>query len=190
MSTKKKILIAIVAVISILVILKLITNKTPEEQIGTHLIKQGFVQEEGSTMYHKLISPIGLNEYNKAVSNNQTAQYEMLYFNTSSYKLTKDKMSYHDNIQKSFNPTYDYVNDTLTYTYRINLESTNIIVKGDYNTDTKEFTCVPNFSYQVYIETTIDDICASAQYDVEQFSEESLTLITSNHLLSKIKNNH
>lgn len=187
MNKKVKIGILILIIVIIILIFNLSTRKTTQEKIINYITNIGFIQDSGSSLYAKKISELSLEEYNNKINQNVEANYEILYFNVDSYQLTKDEMSYSNNIHKSFNPTYDYTNNTLEYQYRINLNNTNVIIEGKYNSETQEFICTPLFSYQIDIDSAIDEICNKVKYDVEKFQYEAVTLITNANLIENIK---
>lgn len=187
LSTRSKILIIVLIVFIILVLLRFIMREDKSDKIGNYLISKGFVKEEDSTLYHKQVSNITRDEYDNKINNKENSSYEMLYFNTYNYHFIKDKMTYEDDISKSFNPTYNYQDNTLTYIYRINLYNTNIIIEGSYDIDTEEFTCNPTFASEIDIDNAENDICNSIKYEVIDFSYEALTLITSSDLLNDMK---
>lgn len=187
LSTRGKILVIILIIFIVLVLLRFIMREDKSDKIGNYLIGKGFVKEEDSTMYHKQISDITMDEYEDKVNNKENTSYEMLYFNTYNYHFIKDKMIYEDDISKSFNPTYNYKDDTLTYVYRINMYNTNIIIEGSYDNNTEEFICNPTFASEIDIDNAKEDICNSIKYDVIDFNYEALTLITSTDILNEMK---
>ena len=187
LSTRGKILVIILIIFIILVLLRFIMRENKEDKIGSYLISKGFLKEEDSTMYHKQVSDITIEEYENKVNNKENTTYEMLYFNTYNNHFIKDKMIYEDDITKSFNPTYNYKDDTLTYVYRINMYNTNIIIEGSYNNNTEEFICNPTFASEIDIDNAKEDICNSIKYDVVNFNYEALTLITSTDILNEMK---
>lgn len=187
LSIRGKLLIILIIIFTILVLLRFITREDKSDKIGNYLISKGFIKEEDSTLYHKQLSDMTINEYEDKVNNKQNSTYEMLYFNTNNYNYMKDKMTYEDDISKSFNPTYNYKDNTLTYVYRINMYNTNIIIEGEYDTNTEEFTCNSTFASEINIDNAENDICDSIKYDVIDFSYEALTLITSTDILNDMK---
>jgi len=187
LSTRGKILVIILIIFVVLVLLRFIMREDKEDKLGNYLISKGFVKEEDSTMYHKQVSDITIEEYENKVNNKENTTYEMLYFNTYNYHFIKDKMIYEDDISKSFNPIYNYKDNTLTYVYRINMYNTNIIIEGSYDNNTEEYICNPTFASEIDIDNANEDICNSIKYDVEDFSYEALTLITSTDILNEMK---
>lgn len=187
LSKRSKILVIILIVFIILVLLRFIMREDKTDKVGNYLINKGFVKEEDSTLYHKQISDISSEEYQNKVDNKENATYEMLYFNTGNYHFIKDKRSYEDDIEKEFNPTYDYHNETLTYVYRIYIYNTNVIVEGSYNPKTEDFICNSTFASDIDIDRAEGDICASVKYDAQDFYDEVLMLITSSEILNEMK---
>ena len=54
---------------------------------------------------------------------NINSTYEVLYFNSSKYQLSKDLITYNNGIIKNFTPTYDYATDKIEYNYRVNFDN-------------------------------------------------------------------
>lgn len=186
---KKKIII-ITSIIALLLILILIISlfKNPQTEIIEYLQSIEFVNENTTNLYSKQISNNTLEQHNKNIENNIESEYEILYFNTDTYELTKNKIAYKDEITKDFTPTYNYKNNKLNYIYRINYNNTNIIMEGTYNINNKTFTCIPTFSYQIDIEKSKKDICNKIKLEVELFSYETQTLFDNPQLLDYMKN--
>lgn len=189
MNKKNKIKIIIIIIITIIIATILILNLTQnkDKQIINYLKALNFTSDENSYFYSKQISQNSLEEHNNNIKNNIESEYEILYFNTNIYTLTKNKISYNDGITKDFTPIYNYTNDKMTYTYRINLNNTNIIMEGIYDIETKEFTCNVSFAYQIDIEKSKDEICNKVKKDIEVFEYETKTLIENPKLLQYIK---
>lgn len=190
MNKKQKIIILIsIIIIVIIIFINIFINK-PERKLIKYIKNLDFINHENSFIYEKQTSEYNLEEYNKKVEKNNDAEYEILYFNTNTYELTKDKMTYSNGINKNFTPTFNYTNDKLTYTYRINFDNVNVIIEGSYNIETEEFTCNPTFYYQIDIEQIENDICNKIKYEVETFKYETLTLIQKPELLNYMKENN
>ena len=183
---KKVFLVVIVIIIILLVIKSLFANKNNEGKITSYISSIGFTEDSG-TLYKKQISDINYDEYSNKKNNGEDVTYEMLYFNTNTYELTEDKIEFSNGIEKSFNPVYNYVDETLTYNYRINIDNTNVIINGEYIKDSYEFTCNPTFSYQFNIDNSLDKICDKVREDVEDFYSEAITLIKKPNLINKDK---
>ena len=186
---KKKIII-ITSIIAILLIIILFINlsKNPQKEIITYLQSIEFINKDTTNLYAKQISKNNLEKHNNNIQNNIESEYEVLYFNTDTYELTKNKTTYQDEITKDFTSTYNYTNNNLNYTYRINYNNTNIIMEGTYNINNKRFTCEPTFSYQIDIEKSKKDICNKIELEVELFSYETQTLFDNPKLLDYMKN--
>ena len=179
----------IVIVVAIVLVLVLFFNrdKNEDNKIVKYLIKADFASYNDTSLYKKQISEYNLEQYNKGVDDNIDSEYEVMYFNIDTYRLTKDKISYSDGITKNFTPEFDYMNDKLSYTYRINFSNTNVIIEGIYNIKTNEFTCEPTFVYQFEFESSKEDICNKVKLDVEDFEYEVKQLIPNVDLLNYMK---
>lgn len=183
---KKIFLVMVVIIIILLVVKSLFGSKNSEEKITDYISSIGFTEDSG-TLYKKQISDINYDEYSSKKDNGEDVTYEMLYFNTNTYELTKDKIEFSNGIEKSFNPVYNYTNDTLTYNYRISINDTNVRIEGEYIKDSYEFTCNPTFSYQFNIDNSLDKICDKVRGDVEDFYSDAITLIKKPNLINKDK---
>lgn len=187
MNKKVKIGIIIFSIFLILLIISSLIKKFSENKVVNYIESIGFVQDDSSSLFFKQISDLSFEDYNNKKNNDINASYEMLYFNTYTYQLTKDKLEYSNKITKSFNPTYDYINDSLIYTYRINLNDTNIIIDGEYSAEDDNFTCNIVFSYNIDIDSAFKDICEKIKYDVKDFNYEAITLIKKASIIDIIK---
>lgn len=190
---KKTIIISISIVLLLLIMILLIPKmlkKEPQTQIIKYITNLKFTNSDNSYLYSKQVSEDNLDEYTKKVENNINSEYEILYFNINTYQLTKDEMTYDDGINKNFTPTYDYTNNDLTYTYRVNYDDINILIEGKYNIRTKEFICTPTFSYGIDIENSQEAICNKVKFDIETFEYETKTIIENHKIIDYIKNNN
>ena len=183
---KKIFLVLIIIILIFLVVKSLLDKKNNEEKITDYIISNGFSEDAG-TLYKKQISDINYDEYSNKKDNGEDVTYEMLYFNTNTYELTLDKIEFSNGIEKSFNPVYNYVDETLTYNYRINIDNTNVIINGEYIKDSYEFSCSPTFSYQFNTSNALDKICEKIREDVEDFYSDAITLIKKPNLIDKDK---
>ncbi len=187
MNKKLKICLIIVGIIIAIIILKVLTTKPLEQRLAKYLTNIDFVQDEGSALYYKQTSKLSRDEYLAKISAREQAHYEALYFNTASYDLTEDELDYQDDIEISFNPTYNYQNQKITYTYRINVNNTNALIEGTYDQKSEIFTCEPTFAFNIEIDQSINDICDSIKLEVEDFQDTATTLITNYRLLEEMQ---
>lgn len=185
--SKKKVIIGIIVAAIIILIINLSNSLAPEPTIENYLKSKNFTNEEGSVLYYKEISEIGKDEFNIKKNNKINATYEVLVFNTNKKQLTKNKLSYENEIFETFIPTYDYIKQELTYINRIVYNNTSIIIEGTYNMKTSKFTCENKYIYNFNIEEGKDAICNKIKYDVEDFKKESINLITDKELLKSLK---
>ena len=185
---KKKILIILISLVIIILIIKVADNMSPPPKIEDYLKDIGFTNEGESALYYKQISEIDEEQYQRAVSNKMNATYEFIYFNINNNQLTKNKMTYEDEITETFIPTYDYTNQKLTYTYRFVYNNANVIFEGEYNLKTTKFTCENTYSYKFDLEIGKEAICEKVKYDIEDFKKEAETLITNQKLLKSFRN--
>lgn len=182
---KRNIILVLIGSVLCFAIISFFVRKDSEDLITSYITGIGFSNDTG-TLYIKKISLNDIDTFEKEKSEGIDTNYEVLYFNTDTYQLTKDRLEYSSKINKSFNSTYDYKNESLTYVYRINVYNTNVIIEGKY--DNKRFTCDSTFSYQIDINNSLDDICRKVKLDVIQFDYEAKTLIDNIKILELIKN--
>lgn len=190
MDKKVKIGITVLVILVVVVVgAKLVDNKKNNQDILIKYIEKiGFEQEKDSSLYFKNNSKITKEEFDKLVDEGIDATYEGFYFNTSSYKLTSDKLEYADEVYTEFNPTYDYTNNTLDYDYRVTIGDTWIFIEGIYDEDNDSFTCNDTYYNGIDIDSSIEAICDKVKYDVEEFRYDALTLITRYDILEGMKN--
>lgn len=175
MNKKNKIIIAVIAVILLVIalIIYFSSDKTVNKKIIKNFTDIGFVNHSNSFLYSKQLSNINLEQHNNNVKNKIESTYEILYFNSNTYELTKDKISYNNGITKNFTPTYDYTNRKVIYNYRINFNNTNILVEGSFDNETKTFVCNSNFAYNIDMTESKQDICNKLKIEIENFSYEA-----------------
>ena len=107
MNKKKKIITygIIIAIFCILIILKIIFNKSTKENLEEYIKNIGFEKIEDN-LYSKQISEISIDEYFKLVEKKTYADSSYYYFNTTNYTLSKVRMKYSNNISSTLNATY------------------------------------------------------------------------------------
>lgn len=190
MNKKNKIII-IVAVAILLVIVMIIYfsgDKNKYKKIIKEFTDIGFINQDNSFLYSKQISDLNLEQYNEKVKMNVNSRYEVLYFNSSKYQLSKDLITYNNGITKNFTPTYDYSSDKIEYNYRVNFDNTNIFIEGSYDNINKTFICNTKFAFNIDIDETKEDICNKLKLDVENYSYQATSFIKNKDLLNYIRN--
>lgn len=185
---KRKVIIGIIVAFLIILTINIGTNSTPPPTIESYLKSKSFTVEKGSSLYMKQITEISKEGFNIKKNNKQNAIYEIYIFNVDKKQLTKNKLTYENEIFETFIPTYDYTNQQLTYTHRIVYNNTAIMFEGKYNLKNSKFTCENAYKHNFNIKETKDTICKKIQYDVEDFKKEALNLIKDKKLLKSLKN--
>lgn len=190
MNKKTKIFIIVLLIVFVLtLIVNLISNLNYDKKIEKYIVNLGFDNNDNSYLYSKQTSEHNYEEYIKNIGQGIETEYEVLYFNTSTYQLTKDRASCSNNIIKNLTSTFDYTNNSLTYIYRINFNSTNIILEGKFDKKTEEFTCEPTFFYQINMDDSKDIICDKVKYEVKNFQNEATTLFENSKILQYMNKN-
>lgn len=182
----KKIIIIFWGVFLLLVVFNFIINKNPEDKVFEYLLNKGFSLDMG-TLYIKQNSENSMEDYELDKSQGIDSNYELLYFNKDTYILTMDRTEYSEGIVKSFNPSYNYTNNYLTYNYRITINNTNVLIEGEYDKNNDTFSCNPVFSYDIEINSSIDDVCFKLEYDLKEFYYEAITLVDNAKILNLMK---
>ena len=168
---KKYIKYGIILIIVILVIIGLnyLLKPSMDYQLKNYLINLGYQQAEDENLYIK----------------NESKDTKLFSFGDYTYMLNKNEEI--NGMQTSLNATYNFKDENIIYTYRVNYSNTvNVIFKGEY--DGKNFTCDKEFSST---ELTIDnknDICSLANTSIKLFELESKTLFTKYKFVDYIKN--
>ena len=188
MNKKKKIIIIVLSVILVLIlVLFLINNLNYENKIEKHITNLGFKYNDDTYLYSKQVSLNSYEEYKKNMEEGIDAEYEVMYFNSSTYELIQDKTTYSSDINKNLTSTYNYNNDNLSYIYRINFSNSNVIIEGSYENDS--FTCKPIFFYQVDIDDSINTICEKLEFEVMNKYDEANTLFGNSKMQEYMKKN-
>lgn len=184
-----KIIIAIIVVIVTVLLIMSLNKKTDlKEEVSNYIIQEGFLNDDNSPLYYKKLSTMDFDSFNKKMERGNDASYEMLYFNLDNFQYMKDYSEYKNDVYKSFNPTYSYKTNLISYNYRIGYNDTTVLIKGTYNKDSEVFECKPEYSYEIDISKSLSDICNKVKLDVLDFQYEADTLITNANLLKKMKN--
>lgn len=180
---KKSLIIigVLVVVTGALFLLIKVTEKNDEDYIDSYLSDDGFKFDEDGNFYKKVISDITMDEYFDNVANDKASEYEELYFYSGSYKLTKLKMKYSDEVSNVYTVDYNLINNTIAYKYEISIYSSSIILEGYYTFGEDEnedkFTC------EVIDTRSMDDdgqdaYCSRAKYETLLFIEESNDILS------------
>ena len=165
---KKKILI-ILGILIFLGGLKLLMYQSTSDKVATYIQNKGFTKysSDDSFLYIKQISSLNLDQYLEKVEKGEESKYEAFYFNMNNYQVTKDKMSYEDEIDSEFSATYDYKIKKLSYRYKVVIGNANAIFDGEYDREKEQFTCDNIYSYHFDIEGKEDVFCDKILYDVK-----------------------
>lgn len=191
MSKKKKILLVGIILFAIIIaILYFTTDKDISNKVVNYIEKLGFTNTDDVNIYSKLVSSYDIDDFNNYVKENQDVEYEKMFFNVESFEFYKDQRSYFNGVTTSFLPIYNYTNNELKYSYRINSNNLNIIINGTYEKENDYFSCNVTFSSDEGINDKKNDICESLNYKIKDFYYEAFTLIQSSSILDEIENNN
>jgi len=147
----KKILLIIGISLLIIISISLLSNGIGFGEKVIHLIeKEGYVLDEGYLYIKKESSSIC--DESDLSTNCNSSEY---YFDINSYELLQKNVVVNNEVSFVFLPKYDYKTEKLTYTYRINSGNGVYLYKGEYDTDTKEYTCNIEYSYGMQYNTEI-----------------------------------
>ena len=188
LKNNKKVFILIIIVFFI-ILFKIITNKSTSQKIDKYIEDKGFVLSKDTNIYEKKISSMSAKDYYSTVDNGNDANYSVMYFNTNEFTLLKDSTFYSNGVTSIFDGTFDYKDDSLKYIYEVSTNNSYIMFEGDYDIDSKEFSC--DVTYYENINPYQDNnnlvLCEKISYDAADFADEVKDLITNPSLLEKIK---
>ena len=179
---KKIILIVSLILLAIFIVLIVILSRQSiEKKLINYIEKRDYVQDIG-TLYIKNNTN---NSINNCTNNSNNDCYgQAYYFNVNSYELIENKNTLLNDTYFELIATYDYKNDSLTYTHRITYENGVLIFNGKY--DNNDYSC--NLEYSYGIDVTEEDLfCKDVENDIKDFYYEAKLLISDTNLLEQMK---
>lgn len=166
---EKKWLIVLIIILSILFGINIYKN-TPNFKIKKYLLNRGFYLEDDGTFYYKQLSENTISEYEDDRNKNKKSNYDYLYFNQYDRSLIEVINEYEDKYESSLNINYNFSNNKVKYTYRIDYEKTNIIIKGTYDELSDELTCKKEYAHNINLDDN-KDFCDNASLYIRSFYE-------------------
>ena len=185
----KKVLIGLAIFFIFIILINIFSGTNTKENLQSYLKKQGYLSESESNIYYKKISSASLEEYTKQKAKKTTTNYEMNYFDTTTYEFKKNKREYEDNMETNLNMTYNFKEDKINYNYRLVLDNNgSMVFSGTFKYQKKDFkfTCINDYSYN--FNATDDDelVCDNIEVDVLNFYTEALNSVKNSKLLKEI----
>jgi len=188
MNKKKKLVIFVFfIVILFLVIIKIFGTKRVDEKIKEYISVKGFSQVDESTMYKKELSNISIDSFFENSDKDIDSEYSVLYFDVSNYVLSKINMGYSNDVYTYFSSKYDYTDDALHYEYELTKDDKYINLSGNYDINSKEFSCLVNSYKNMNKNEGHSVFCDKVKYDVLDFSVEIYDVINDMSLIDKLK---
>ena len=169
---KNKYIYLIIGIIIIVVVLSLINHFSHfdlNNQIKKTLLEDGFV----ATAYDDLF--IKNEDDNKSYS-----------FSIANYTYMLEVDDGNNGINSSLNATYDFKDNTLIYSYRVNyLDRVNVLFKGTYNEE--NFTCDKEFSNASLSNSEKETICSLAENNIKIFKIKANSLFNNYKIINSMK---
>ena len=161
------IIISLIIIIA-LVLINHFLQSPNDTQIKDKLISEGIVTSE----YDDLL-----------IKQEDEKKYS---FSTANYTYMLEVEENDNGIISSLNATYDYKNNTLVYSYRVNNSDTvNVLFKGNYNN--QQFVCDKEFSNGKLSDSEQNTICSIAESNIKIFYAKSKTLFGNYKLIDYMK---
>jgi len=108
-------------------------------------------------------------------------------FSLGDYTFMINKDEDLNNMKTSLNATYNFKDETILYSYRVNYSDTvNVWFKGTY--EKEKFTCEKEFSSTELDESDKNSICNLANSSIKIFELEAKTLFSKYKFVDYIKN--
>ena len=84
---------------------------------------------------------------------------------------------------------YDFKTDTITYNYRVVVNNSSFIFKGEYKYNVKkvDFTCEKEYAYNFKMDNSDKETCDKLKLNNSNFYNEVLNTITNTRLLNKLQ---
>ena len=130
-----------------------LTDKTVEEK---ELQKSGYKTTEDDAFYKKVVTNNTLDDYYKAMSNNQDAEYEEYYLQKESLNFIELKMSYQNTVDRTLSFTSDLRTDIVRYNYELSYKSSHLILEGNSS---------ENYDCKIVVRKNVNDTDIQKQCD-------------------------
>lgn len=185
--SRKKVVMIVVGVIFSFLLLMLITYRTPSERVASILRRNGYTNNNDSSLYNKQISDFNYDQYAAKLNENLSAVYEENYFDVKKFQFMKVKMEYSDKIQTSFTPKYEYATKKMSYIYRVVVDDrSTIIFEGTFNPSKDSFVCENTYVYQFELSGNESVFCDKIEKNVKDFYLEMTSMIKDANLVYKM----
>lgn len=184
-----KLFITFIVIIIFLIVIGLLSKKTPSEMLRDHILKEGYNNDDGGSMYYKQLSSLSLEEYNNNIENNIDSEYILSYIDIDNYEIKLNYRDYIDNIDSVLNLNYKLSKDVISFKYRVVLDnSSSAIFSGKYYINKpNDFICNKDYTNNFNADDNNEIICNKIKNDIIGFQAESYKIIPDN-LLKEIKN--
>lgn len=182
MKKNKKIIIIVITMVLIVSFIILLLTQNLEKKLKTQLKQFGY-ENETSTLYVQENSEIKVNECVNMLYDCDSQAY---YFNTEEYLLFKKKVSRKSSVFYELLPIYDFSNNTLSYTYRIQYQNGVVILKGEYNTES-DYLCSIEYSYGIDIKNDYYMLCDAIKPELESFKKYANNMFLDQAILNAMK---
>ncbi len=186
MSKKKKkknnlTTISIVILITILITIIFLSNSN--KGIDEVFDKEGYITEEESAFYKKVVTNNTLDDYYNDLANKRNSQYEEYYFSKDSNDFIELKMSYQKNVTTTLNITSDLKTLDINYNYELSYKDAHLMLEG---TDSNDYTCNVILKEQVSDET-INTYCDMIKDEIETFKTRRSDLMKNKRIQEIVK---
>ena len=183
MKDKKNIIFIIIGlvVLLIIVVILIFSGSNFENKLGNYLENIGYQKDIG-TLYEK-----GENLFLNCKNSTDDCSQSVYYFDVSSYELIQNKYLRKDNVGFLFTPSYSYKTLKYLYKYRMDYQNGVLIFNGEYDINTKEYSCNLEYSYGIDIDNYKNSVCKDFKTDLDSFYYEMMNLITNTSMLNKMK---
>lgn len=150
---KRLIILSVILVVLILVII-IVPSFNKQDIIRDSLTSFGFTASSDNLFYKKDLSDSTYDDYIKYGDT-----YDNLTFSFDNYTLTRNIMSTIDDVDSTYNFTYDYISSNINFIARYVYKDSNSILKGSYNTKNEKYTCEYEIGYLVDTDMVKDELC-------------------------------
>lgn len=166
-----KYIIILVVIFGIILGANYLFKPSMDSQISDYLLEHGFIKD-----------PEYENLFVKEENENKTNSFSL-----GDYTFMLNVDEERDGMQTSLNATYDYKEENIIYSYRVNYDNNvNVYFKGNYKD--QNFVCEKEFSSHTLSESEKENICNLAEVNIKIFELEAKTLFTKYKFVDYIKN--
>ncbi len=183
---KNKIII-ICGLVLVIIVLFFVFHKNYDNKVERYLKAIGF--EKTGNLYEKRLLGARLDKYYYLVDQKLPAESVYLYFDLDRSLLTEVNLKNSFDLNYTFDGSYDYKSDTLSYSYEVSNNDIAAMVKGKYLKKSDSYSC--EIVYMNNDDTGDNNmfslICEQAQFVCKDFSYHVKTLIADPFILDRIK---